>query len=123
MTTQEVANRLVELCRTGQWDKVQAELYAEHCVSIEPQGARLERAEGMDAIRAKGEHWQAMVQEVHSGEVSDPLVAGNHFTLTMRNDITFKEAGRQQIEEVCVYEVQQGKVVKEQFFYPIEPQG
>jgi hypothetical protein len=40
----------------------------------------------------------------------------------MTNDVTFKEHGRSKIEEVCVYEVQSGKIVKEQFFYPMTPQ-
>lgn len=120
-TTQEIAQELVQHCRTGQFDKAYA-LYDEKCVSIEPKGAMNEIAEGMDAIRVKGEQWNAMVEEMHSGEVSDPIVAGNFFSVTMKNDITFKGRGRQKIEEICVYEVQNGKVVKEQFFYPIAPQ-
>jgi len=76
----------------------------------------------MEAIKAKGQQWEAMVEEVHGGEISDPIVAGNYFSISMKNDITFKGMGRQKIEEVCVYEVQNGKVVTEQFFYPIAPQ-
>ena len=56
MTTQQVADRLVELCNTGQWDKAQEELYADHAVSLELPGTPFpEKVEGMDAIRAKGE--------------------------------------------------------------------
>jgi len=32
-------------------------------------------------------------------------------------DVTFKDRGRQQMEEVCVFEVENGKIVHEQFFY------
>jgi len=35
----------------------------------------------------------------------------------MSFDVTFKDRGRQQMEEVCVYEVNNGKIVNEQFFY------
>jgi hypothetical protein len=35
----------------------------------------------------------------------------------MENDITFNDKGRIQIKEICVYEVQNGKIVREQFFY------
>ncbi len=122
MTTQEVANQLVNLCRQGLYDKAQADLYDVNAVSIEPKGAPMERAEGMDAIQQKGKAWAEMVEEMHSAEVSDPLVAGNFFSCTMKNDVTFKGMGRQQIEEVCVFEVQNGKIVTEQFFYPVAPQ-
>jgi len=118
MTTQAVANRLVELCRAGKWNEAQDELYAANAVSIEPEGANMPKAEGMEAIKAKGEQWASMVEEVHSGEVSDPIVAGNHFSCTMITEATFKNMGRQKLEEVAVYEVQNGKIVKEQFFYP-----
>lgn len=122
MNTQEIANKLVEYCRTGQFQKCYEELYADNCVSIEPKGAMMEIAEGMESIHEKGKKWNEMVQEMHSAEVSDPIVAGSFFSLTMKNDVTFKEQGRMQLEEVCVYEVQNGKVVKEQFFYPMAPQ-
>ena len=120
-STQEIAQELVKHCRSGEFHKAY-ELYDENCVSIEPKGAQLELAEGMDAIRAKGEQWNAMVEEFHSSEVSEPIVAANFFSLTMNLEVTFKGAGRTKMEEVCVYEVQNGKVVKEQFFYPIAPQ-
>ena len=34
MTTQEVANRFNELAQTGQWDKIQEELYSEDAESV-----------------------------------------------------------------------------------------
>ena len=43
MTTQEVANRLVELCRIGQIDQAQAELFADDATSIEPNDMMGER--------------------------------------------------------------------------------
>ena len=53
MTTQEVAARFNELAQTGQWDKVQEELYADNAVSIEPAHAAaigMGNAEGIEAI-------------------------------------------------------------------------
>ena len=37
MTTQEIANQLADLCRNGEFEKAQKDLYAEDAVSIEPQ--------------------------------------------------------------------------------------
>lgn len=117
MTTQQVADRLVAICRAGNTQQAHDELYAPDCVSIEPKGAPVERAEGMDAIKAKGEQWNAMVEEVHSTQISDPMVMGDHFVITHESDITFKSYGRQKLEEISVYKVRDGKVVTEQFFY------
>lgn len=55
--------------------------------------------------------------EMHKITVSNPIVAGNYFTVSMALDITTKSEGRSLMEEICLYEVQDGKVVKEQFFY------
>ncbi len=122
MTTAQVANRLVELCRTGAWAQAQEELYAENAESIEPAGTPWESVKGKKAIQEKAAQWFSSVEEVHGSEVSDPLVAGNFFSVRMMNDTTMKGMGRNQFEEICLYEVQDGKVIKEQFFYqPMMP--
>jgi hypothetical protein len=120
MTTQEVANRFNELGQTGQYDKIQDELYAENAVSIEPEKAHamgMPDAEGLDAIREKGKAFNAMVEEMHGGYSTEPVVAGNHFCLAMGMDVTFKGTGRMKMDEIAVYEVKDGKIVKEHFFY------
>jgi hypothetical protein len=120
MTTQEVANRFNELAQTGQWAEVQKELYADNCVSIEPAHAAamgMGNAEGMDAIRKKGEAFGAMVEEMHGGYTSAPVVGGNFFSVAMGMDVTMKGAGRMKMDEICVYEVNDGKIIKEQFFF------
>lgn len=117
MNTHEVANRLVELCRQGAYVQAQEELYGENIVSQEPPETGWPDAQGIEAVKAKTKQWEESVEEVHSASVSDPVVAGDHFAVTMENDVTFKERGRAQIQEVCVYEVQNGKIVKENFFY------
>lgn len=117
MSTQEVANKLVELCRQGQNLQAIETLYAQDIESFEQPGTPGEHVKGIDAVKQKTQQWIDSVVEMHSGEVSDPVVAGNHFSVMMKNDVTFKEQGRMQIEEVCVYKVKDGKIVREQFFY------
>lgn len=117
MNTQEVANRLVELCRSGQFEQCYQELYSPDVWSIEPAGNPMEKVQGLDGIKAKGETWNSMMEEFHGSAVGDPIVSGNHFSCTMMYDATFKEGGRQEMNEICVYEVKDGKIVKEQFFY------
>jgi hypothetical protein len=117
MSTESIANKLVALCRIGKYRQAQEELYADHAVSIEPEGSPWNNAEGLEALLAKIDIWEDIVEEVHNMEVSDPIVAGNFFSIRMFNDITFKGQGRVVGGEIGVYEVQDGKIVGEQFFY------
>lgn len=117
MKTSEVANRLVELCRKG--DNMQAlkELYGKNVVSKEMPGTPNEITKGFEAVQKKSQDWYASVEEFHGGEISEPVLAKDHFSVAMKMDCTFKNQGRTQIEEVCVYKVDEGKIVEEQFFY------
>ena len=117
MNTQEVANRLVELCREGKNIDAINELYADNVVSHEAAGVPMEKAEGKEAVIEKNNHWYSTVEEVHSASVSDPIVTGNFFACTMDMDVTYKEHGRVTMNEICVYEVKDGKIISDQFFY------
>lgn len=120
MTVTEIANRLVELCRKGDYSGAQAELYSNDASSHEPENSPttgLKTTNGKEAIIQKGKDFQAMLEEVHGGSVSDPVVAGNHFAVALSIDATYKDMGRQMMDEICVYEVKDGKIVKEQFIY------
>jgi ketosteroid isomerase-like protein len=117
MTTNEIASRLAALCRKGDFETAQKELYAEDAVSIEPYAtpAFEKEIKGLQQILEKGHKFESMVEEMHSLEVSDPLVAGNSFAITMRMDVTMKEHGRMDMTELCVYRVKDGKIVSEEF--------
>ncbi len=120
MNTQEVANRLVELCRAGKFDQVYGELFADDAENVEMPAMAdgpLGNAKGLAAMRRKSELWAQGVEEMHGGSVGEPIVAGNWFALPMSMDITFKGRGRMAMEELCVYHVRDGKIVREQFFY------
>ena len=118
MTIQEIASRLTDYCREGNYTAAQQELFSEDAESVEPAHAPgMQSVKGREAIIAKGKQFQSMVEEIHGGSVSDPIVAGNHFVVALVIDATMKGMGRSTMEELCVYEVKDGKVVKEQFFY------
>jgi hypothetical protein len=119
MTTKEVADTLVQLCSQGKFAEATETLYSPDIVSMEasapPGGSR--ETKGLPAVLAKGEWWAAN-HEVHSAIVEGPLVAGSHFAVSFKLDVTFKpESRRMQMEEMAVYEVAGGKVVYEEFFY------
>lgn len=71
----------------------------------------------MEAIKKKGEAFNSMVEEVHGGYSSAPVVAGNHFSVGMGMDITMKGMGRSKMNEIAVYEVKDGKLSKSNFSF------
>lgn len=123
MNTNEVANRLVELCRQGQFETAVKELYSENIVSIEPDGAPVKEIVGLEGVIQKGQNFNEMVEEFHGIEVSDPVVADSFFSCSMKMDVTFKGAPRSSMEEVCLYKVDNGKIVREEFFFTPMQQG
>ncbi len=118
MNTKEVANQYVQLSREGKSYEIIDQLYADNIVSKEmPNWPGQVVTEGIKSVMEKNEQWYETVEEMHGGTISDPIVAGNHFSVSIGFDVTFKDRGRQQMEEVAVFEVQNGKIVNEQFFY------
>ncbi|MEP6700503.1 MAG: nuclear transport factor 2 family protein [Bacteroidota bacterium] len=118
MTTQDVANRFNELAQAGHFDKVQEELYADDAESIEPPHSQgFQTVKGMAAIKEKGKKFNEMVEEMHGGYTTAPVVGGNFFSVGMGMDCTMKGMGRIKMDEIAVYEVKDGKIVKEQFFF------
>ena len=119
MTTKEIADKLVAACKQGDFFGPYQTLYSPDIVSVEagaPPGQSRE-AKGMDAIRAKGDWWTAN-HEMHSASVEGPLVAGEHFSVAFKMEITFKPENRRfTMEEIAVYKVADGKIVREEFFY------
>jgi hypothetical protein len=118
MTTAEIANRLVELCQKGDFEGAQKELYADDAVSIEPHSTEdfAKETKGLDGILEKGRKWSEMIEEYHEMKVSDPLLSGSSFALTMTMGVTVKGQGRMDMTELCIYHVKDGKIVSEQFF-------
>lgn len=119
MNTREIAERLHELCSQYKFEQAQRELYAADALSLEPDSVPEEnrRTQGLDNIIEKGNRFQASVQEVHGAYVGQPVVTGRIIAMPMSMDMTFRGMGRRKMEELCVYEVQDGKIIKEQFFF------
>lgn len=117
MTTQEVADRLVSLCREGKVIEAGEELYADNIVSHESDPSPNKLTSGKTAVRAKGNQFAESLEAHHGGKISDPQVAGDYFSVAWWMDVTVKGQGRSQMEEICVYKVKDGKIVEEHFYY------
>jgi len=118
MTTQEIANRLVDMCRNGKIEEAKEELFAPGIISIEPREGMLPKeSKGMNAIRKKAELFVSMVDNFYGNTISDPVVAGDYFSISWISDLQMKGESRQTNNELCVYKTSGGKIVSEQFFY------
>ena len=110
----QIAEEVVKLIREGKNRQAKDIFYADNIISIEGNGDKLE---GIEAIHQKNADWAAQVSEVHSASVSDPLIAADHFALNIKMDISYKNGYRTVMDEIAVYEVNNGKIVFEQFFF------
>ena len=118
MTTNEIATRLIELCRKGKWEEVQKDLFAEDAVSIEPYATPTfeKETKGLNAIIEKGHKFDAMVEQLHRVDISEPLITGNAIAFKLIMEVTMKGRPKETWEELCVYEVKDGKIISEQFY-------
>lgn len=123
-TTATVAEELVSFCRAGRNMDAINTLYSPDIVSIESMGNEQMPREikGIDAVRGKGQWWQDN-NEVHSADVQGPFVGhDDKFAVYYNFDVTSKITGtRNVMEEMALYTVKDGKVVREQFFYRTSP--
>lgn len=117
-TIHEVAARFNELAQQEKWFQIQDELFADDVRSIEPSHSSwFKNAEGKTAVRKKGEDWVKRIEAVHKTHTTEPVVGGNHFAVGREADITVQGLGRIQINQVMLYEVKDGQIISEQFFY------
>jgi hypothetical protein len=118
MTTKEVANRLVQMCRDGKVEEAKLELFTEETLSIEPaEGVLPKETKGLKAIQKKAELFISLVEEFYGSTITDPFIAGDYFSIGWISDLQMKGQQRQINSEICLYRVKDGKIISEQFFY------
>ncbi|AZQ44807.1 nuclear transport factor 2 family protein [Nonlabens ponticola] len=117
MNNKELANRLVELLRKGEFNTVYDELFHPQAVHIEPQSEHFARVEGVPAIKAKDAAMQENIAAVDGLEVGDAIVARDYIALPYKMTVTLKDGNQWPLDEIIVYKVEDGKIVSEQFFY------
>ncbi|MBV4358392.1 nuclear transport factor 2 family protein [Parasegetibacter sp. MAH-26] len=118
MTTKEIAARFNELAQQEKWFEIQTELFSDDVISIDPENSPyFGYAEGKEAVRKKGMDWVSRVEQAHHRYTTAPIVAENHFVVGRKVDITVKGFGRIVIDELMMYEVRDGQIISEQFYY------
>jgi len=63
--------------------------------------------------------WEQILDELHADNAvcREPVVAGNFFTVALTRDLTFTNRPRMQMEEIGLFQVQDGRIVSEEFYY------
>jgi ketosteroid isomerase-like protein len=118
LTIQDVATRFDQLAQQEKWFEIQDELFADNVRSIEPPTAKhLKNAEGKAAVRKKAEDWVKRIEALHGSHTTPSVIGGHHFAVGRTLDVTVRGLGRMKMDEVMVYEVKDGRIVLEQFFY------
>jgi hypothetical protein len=121
MTTLEVANRYCELAKQNKWTEILYELCEQDLVNREPEHIIARGLQpitkGLEEVKAKGNANREMIEEIHSQYCSLPLIAGNFFSVVLSREITFKGKPRMNLEEIAIFELKEGKIISEQFFY------
>ncbi|MEM1288908.1 MAG: nuclear transport factor 2 family protein [Pseudomonadota bacterium] len=121
MELNDIANKLAEHCRNNTEAQGLSELYADSAVSVEAMpmpGTDSQITEGLEGIRGKHAWWDGNMEMI-SGEVGGPYPhAPDKFALTFKGMAKVKATGEDfPMDEIAIYTVKGGKIVKEEFFY------
>ena len=122
MDSVNVGRKLVNLCKDGRNMEAIDALYSPNVVSIEAVGNPQMPAEmrGIDKIREKNKWWYDN-HEVHSAKVEGPFPHQDRFAVKYHFETTPKsgpmKGKRMSMDEVGIYTVKDGKIVREEFFY------
>lgn len=122
MTTEQIANKLVALLKQGDYDTIYKELFSPDVVSAEPVGTPWGTVTGLEGIAKKGEEFREALEAFHSVEISEPLFADDFIAVSMKSVVTWKGSPEPtNMDEICIYTVENGKIVREEFFYKPMP--
>jgi ketosteroid isomerase-like protein len=121
MTLQEIADALADHCRKGTEREGLKTLYADDAVSVEAMpmpGTDTQVTEGKQGISGKHDYWDNAMEQVEM-TVGGPFPhQPDKFALTFKGTAKVKETGEDfPMDEVAVYTVKDGKIVREEFFY------
>jgi hypothetical protein len=117
-TPLEVAQTVAALLRRGAAHEVEQQWLAPGIESVEGVGASV-AWKGKKAVLDKYRAWEA-THEIHDMRVDGPWVGATGFSLKYWIDVTDTSSGqRSQFEEIAVYTVQDGKIIREEFHFAV----
>lgn len=121
---ERIAQALVENCRNDNArDNIDA-FYADDAVSVEPSAQPGDEREkkGIAAIHGKHDFWEQAMEPLEN-VVEGPFYDGSgRFSVIFRFKVKERASGVViAMDEVALYTVKDGKIVREEFFYGLQP--
>jgi ketosteroid isomerase-like protein len=110
--TEALARKIVRLANHPEKRDLAA-LYAEGCVSREPQGPTVS---GISALRSKAEAWDALVDS-QRWTARNTFVKNNRICIEWQCQLKLRDGRELEFEEVAVHEVKGGKIVAERYYH------
>jgi hypothetical protein len=116
----EIGRDLVERYNRGEFASIEDRWWSPRITSVEGYGVEM-AWEGRRAVEAKNRGW-VEAHTVHGTRAEGPYVGASGFAVKFFIDVEEKATGqRTRMEEVGVYQVQNGKIVREEFMYSVGP--
>ena len=113
---QDVARDLIAFFNAHDDASVQKRLWSPAIESIEGHGVSM-LWKGKAACKAKSDDWMSK-HRIHSAHAEGPYLGATGFAVKFRMDVETIETGeRMEMEEIGVYTVKNGKIVREEFMY------
>ncbi|HAA12136.1 MAG TPA: hypothetical protein DCE41_10730 [Cytophagales bacterium] len=117
MSLDTISKRLVALLKKKEFLIAQQELFAPSVISLEPDFHPNPQTAGLTSVLQKEKEFLGAIMHWEAFDVSDPVLSKFHFCIRMYSKIVMQNDQRVEVDELIMYEVQNGKIVKEQFFY------
>lgn len=112
----EVGRALVAMFNKGQFQEIEKKFWSPAIVSCEGEGVEMEWV-GKKAVSRKGADWSAQ-NRIHGASAEGPFVGATGFAVKFKMDVECLTDGKRNImEEVGVYTIRNGKIVREEFMY------
>ncbi|MCS6985967.1 MAG: nuclear transport factor 2 family protein [Sphingomonadaceae bacterium] len=116
MDIREIAEDFARLCAEGRVQEAVRTYWSPDIATFEPVPGEWAETRGIEQAMAKMTWWREN-HEIHEIDVEGPWVNGNQFTLYWEIEMTPKDGETEDLEEIVLYTVEDGKIVEERYFY------
>jgi len=115
-TAGQIARDIVEMFNKGQMKEIEDKYWSPGVISVEGEGVGL-AWHGRKAVEEKNAGWMA-THRLHGASAEGPYVGSSGFAIKFKMDVEDTTNGsRVLMEEVGVYQIMNGKIIREEFMY------
>jgi len=115
-TIHEIANGLKEMVSEQRFVEAYQLLFSEDAESIDPLDTSGQPLKGLTTLLEREKDFLSRITAIHKITLSEPVIAGSYFTLSLKMSFEVQNQGHMEVEEICLYKVKNGKIISQQFF-------